>query len=391
MDLTWTAAQQEFREEVRTWLAEHVPKEPRPEDKAAGNAFDLAWQRAQFDGGWAGISWPTQFGGRGLDLIEQLIWHEEYALAGAPDVGTCLVGLTQAGPTLILTGDTEQQNQHLLPILRGEVTWCQGFSEPEAGSDLASLRTRAAIDGDDLVINGRKIWTSYGDLADYQELLVRTDPDAPRHHGISWVICDMRAPGIDVRPIETLHGERHFCEITYDNVRVPLRNVVGKLGEGWSVATATLSFERGTAFMADQIRLARRVDDLTEMARRTPAADGRRRAIDDDDIAHRLGRIRAEVAALRAMTYANVSRVGRQDRPGAESSIIRLYYSEAWQRLYRLGVAIAGDAAVQFDRHDPDGQWPWENLNSLRATIAAGTKDIQRNIIGERLLGLPRE
>jgi alkylation response protein AidB-like acyl-CoA dehydrogenase len=390
MDLTWTSDQRQFREAVRTWLAEHVPSHPRPENKADARAYDLEWQRTQFDGGWAGIAWPTEFGGKGLDLLDQLIWYEEYARAGAPDVGTALVGLTQAGPTLMLHGTPDQRLAHLTPILRGEVIWCQGFSEPEAGSDLASLRTRAVLDGDRLVINGRKIWTSYADLADYQELLVRTDPEASRHHGISWVVCDMRAPGIEVRPIETLHGERHFCEVTYSDVRIPLENVVGEVNDGWTVAMATLSFERGTAFVADQIKLAQRVDELIEVARGVPAPDGRRRAIEDDEIARQLGRLRAEVTALRAMTYANISRARQRGRPGPESSIIRLYYSQVWQRLYRVALDIAGDASVQLDRDSSDGRWAWEYLNSLRATIAAGTKDIQRNIIGERLLGLPR-
>jgi alkylation response protein AidB-like acyl-CoA dehydrogenase len=390
VDLNLTADQEEFRDEVRTWLSENVPKEARPDDKLEGREFDKAWQRTQYDAGWAGIAWPTEFGGRGLDLIEQLIWYEEYAHSGAPDVGTSLVGLTQAGPTLTLKGSPEQRQEHLGAILRGETVWCQGFSEPEAGSDLASLRTRGRVDGDHFVVSGRKIWTSYADLADFQELLVRTDPDQARHKGISWVICDMHAPGIDVQPIETVHGERHFCEVTYDDVRIPLSHVVGGLHDGWQVAMTTLSFERGSAFIADQIRLARQVEKLIAFAKRVPAPDGRRRAIEDDELRRRLGRIRAEVAALRAMTYANVSRVVRQGRPGPESSMVRLYYSQAWQQLYRLAVDVSGDSALALDRQSEEGRWTWEFLNSLRATIAAGTKDIQRNIIGERLLGLPR-
>lgn len=282
----------------------------------------------------------------------------------------------------------EQRQTHLPKILRGEVVWCQGFSEPEAGSDLASLKTRAVIDGDDLVVNGQKIWTSYANVADYQELLVRTDPAAPKHKGISWLVCDMHLPGIDVRPITTLHGEQHFCEVFYDDVRIPLKNVVGELNDGWSVAMSTLSFERGTAFMADQIELAHELERILEAAQRLPGPTGNERAIDDDEIRRRLARTRAEVAALRSMTYMNVSRIARQQTPGPEGSQIRFYYSQVLRRMYDLAMDVLGDSSIVDDGAQHDAIFGY--LNSFRASIAAGTKDIQRNIIGERILGLPR-
>jgi alkylation response protein AidB-like acyl-CoA dehydrogenase len=352
----------------------------------------MAWQRRMHDAGWAGINWPKEYGGRGAPLMEQLVWYEEYARVGAPDVTTGFVGLKHAGPTLIACGSEEQKAYHLPRILRGDVVWCQGFSEPNAGSDLASLQTRAEIDGDHLVVNGQKIWTSFGHVAEFQELLVRTDPNAPRPHaGITWVICPMDAPGLDIRPIKTLAGNSDFCEVFYDNVRIPLANVVGKLNDGWRVAMATLSFERGTAFMSEQVRMARRLDELIEVARRTPGADGRR-AIDDDEIARRLALAAAEVEAMRAMTYRSLSVAARTGMPGAEASMIRLFFSELIQRIDALAMEILGPAALGGFRADgaPTGEWVERYLTGLSQTIGGGTKEIQRNIIGERVLGLPR-
>jgi alkylation response protein AidB-like acyl-CoA dehydrogenase len=249
------------------------------------------------------------------------------------------------------------------------------------------------------VVTGEKIWTSYGDVADWQELLVRTSPGAARHRGISWVICDMRTPGIEARPIRTMAGGSDFCEVFYDEVRIPLANVVGDIDDGWSVAMSTLSFERGTAFMAEQVRLAQTVEDLTAAAAEVKAPDGRRPAIADDEIARRLARAAAEVAALRAMTYASVSRAraaGPGVQPGPEASLVRLLYGELEQRVARLAMDIFGADSASVTMFAETGgaelrrPWVFEYLMSFQATIAAGTKDIQRNIIGERVLGLPR-
>jgi alkylation response protein AidB-like acyl-CoA dehydrogenase len=387
MNLNFTKEDIEFRDEARTWLEEHVPTEPPPDALQALREFDLDWQRTQYEGGWAGISWPKQYGGRGLSVIQQLIWHEEYASAGAPNIGSCFVGMNHAGPTLIECANDAQKAEHLPLILRGEVIWCQGFSEPDAGSDLASLRTRALIDGDELVVNGRKIWTSYSPIADFQELLVRTGSLESRHRGLTWVICDMTAPGITIRPIPNVNGIVHFAEVTYDEVRVPLEKVVGKIGEGWNVAMATLSFERGSAFIAHQIELSRTIEDLMNLARETSMSDGRR-AIEDDETGRRLALARAEASALRAMTYRAVSRALVERRPGPEGSMIRLYYSELVQRVHRLGYDIAVGYSTDGNLSGPLAR---DYLDSLARTIGGGSKEIQRNIIGERVLGLPRQ
>jgi alkylation response protein AidB-like acyl-CoA dehydrogenase len=381
MDLDFSVEQGDFREEVRTWLAEHKPAGPRPSDHAGIRAYDLGWQRAQYEGGWAGISWPQEYGGRGLSLLEQLIWHEEYGRAGLPVMDSTFVGLNHAGPTLMQCATGEQQAAHLPPILRGDVVWCQGFSEPEAGSDLASLRTRAVVDGDELVVTGQKIWTSSAFVADWQELLVRADPAASKHRGITWVICDMRSPGIEVRPIQSIDGEREFCEVFYDEVRIPLSNVVGSLNEGWKVAMSTLSFERGTAST---------VENLIALAADRPGPLGHGTALTDESLAVRLATARAEVAALRAMTYAGISRGARGGTPGPEGSIVKLYFSELEKRVARLSMDLLGPDALRFVSKWLPGGWTGDYFRSFASTIGGGTSEIQRNIIGDRVLGLPR-
>ncbi|MGD9794832.1 MAG: acyl-CoA dehydrogenase family protein [Acidimicrobiia bacterium] len=392
MDLNFTAAEREFRDEVRTWLRANVPVEERPHEPVAMRAFDLEWQRRQYDGGWAGIAWPTEFGGRGLSTMQQLIWFEEYALAGAPWIGACFVGINHGGPTLIARGNDAQKSFHLPRILRGDVVWCQGFSEPNAGSDLASLTTRAVVDGDELVVTGQKIWTSFADVADWQELLVRTDPDALKHKGITWAICDMHSPGIEIRPIATMARVAEFCEVFYNEVRIPLSNVVGDVNDGWSVAMSTLSFERGTGFMAEIIELSRYVEELIEEAktRSAPGKANKRPAIADDELARRLAMARAGAASLRAMTYRAISRNERNGAPGPEASMLRLLYSTWLQATFRLSLDVLGPDALEFKPMRTKGGWSGTYLRSYASTIAGGTSEVQRNIIGERLLGLPR-
>jgi len=389
MDLEITAEDRAFRDEVRSWLHENVPRELRPEIGPEARAFDLAWQRKQFEGGWAGVAWPKEYGGRGLSLLQQMIWFEEYARAGGPYIGTCFVGINHAGPTLIARGSDAQKSFHLPKILRGDVVWCQGFSEPSAGSDLASLKTRAVLDGDALVVTGQKIWTSFAQLADYQELLVRTSTEGRKHHGITWVICDMKSPGIEVRPIVTMSGGAEFCEVFYENVRIPVANVVGKLDDGWGVAMSTLGIERGTGFIPEQMALAAEVEELIAEARVRVGPDGRRPAIADDEIARRLAQLRAEVAALRAMTLATVSRARRQPVPGPEGSLTKIFFSDIRQRMYKLAMEILGaDALVLTGMADG---WTRSYLRSYAATLGGGTSEIQRNIVAERILGLPKD
>ncbi|MBX3530250.1 MAG: acyl-CoA dehydrogenase family protein [Rhizobiaceae bacterium] len=389
MNLDFSSEEVQFRAEVRDWLRANAPREKRPIwDPQAMRAFDAEWQRRQYEGGWAGISWPREYGGRGLSTIQQLIWYEEYASAGAPVSSTFWIGLNHGGPTLIANGSDDQKTFHLPKILKGEAAWCQGFSEPNAGSDLASLKTRAVIDGDHLVVNGQKIWTSFAHIAEYQELLVRTDASGPKHKGITWVICDMRTPGISVKPIWNMAGTRNINQVFYDDVRIPLSNVVGKVDDGWRVALSTLSFERGTAFLANQLELSRAVDELIDHARVTPGPDGRRPAIADDEIAGKLAQLRAEVTALRAMTYRSISIVERNGGPGAEGSIIRLYHGELIQKVYRVAMELLGPRSLELEISHDDPVWGY--LDSFWHTIAGGTAEVQRNIIGERVLGLPK-
>lgn len=378
-----------FREEVREWLHAFRPREPRPGegDFAAQRAYDRAWQRAQYDGGWAGIAWPREYGGRGLSPTQQLIWCEEYASAQCPPVHDSVwMALNHAGPTLIMRGSEEQKAFHLPRILQGEATWCQGFSEPNAGSDLASLRARGVVDGDCLVVNGQKTWTTYAHLADYQELLVRTGPAGSRHRGLTWIICDMRLPGVTVRPIKALDGIYHNCECFYDDVRIPLSNIVGAMDEGWSVVLTTFGFERGPAAFSSFCQVAVAFEELVKYAR-APAASGARAAIDDDSIAERLGVARAQLQSLRALMYMMIGSAERGIELGAEGSIMHLPYTELEQSIFKLAIDILGPRGLL---RSTAKDWLAAYFKSFSATIAGGTSEIQRNIIGERLLGLPR-
>ena len=390
MDSKESEQERRFREEARDWLRSNVPHEPRPTAGEEMRDFDVAWQRTQFEGGWAGISWPVTYGGRGLSLVEQMIWVQEYAAADGPYAGCCYVGLNHGGPTLIERGSVSQRAEHLPKILRGEALWCQGFSEPDAGSDLASLRTSAVVDGDDLVVNGHKIWTSYAHFADYQELLVRTDP-SEKHRGITWVICDMHSPGVEIRPIAAMARVSHFCEVFYTDVRIPLSNIVGEINDGWSVAQTTFSFERGTGFIAEQLELVRTVDRLIELV---ADKDHRRRGSEELDLGvsidERLAIARAEVTALGAMTFALISKLDAAAERSIEGLLVRVFYAELVQRVNRLGLDVLGPERLEFHPWGSPNGWTGSFLRSFHTTIAGGTTDIGRNIIGERILKLPR-
>jgi alkylation response protein AidB-like acyl-CoA dehydrogenase len=384
-----TTEDRRFREEVRAWLHDNKPRDRRPSDHdfAAVMAYDRAWQRTQFDGGWAGIAWPAAYGGRGLAPRQQLIWCEEYARADCPLVHDSVwLALNHAGPTVAARGTEAQKAFHLPKILKGEATWCQGFSEPGSGSDLASLRVRAEIDGDHLVVNGQKTWTSYAHLCDYQELLVRTGPQEGRHRGITWVICDMRAPGVDVRPILALDGHYHNCDVFYDNVRIPLSNVVGEVDQGWSVVLTTFGFERGPAAFSSFCQMGVHFEEIIDYARSHRGADGRL-LVEDAVFAERLGVIRARLQSLRGLMFMMIASAEDDLDIGAEGSIMHLPYTELEQDLYKLTIDLQGAAAIS---RSTAPQWVDGYYKSFSATIAGGTSEIQRNIIGERLLGLPR-
>jgi alkylation response protein AidB-like acyl-CoA dehydrogenase len=366
----------------------NVPAGDRPHNLMEAGAFDRAWQRQLFNGGWAGINWPTAYGGCGLPLTQQMIWYEEYAKAGGPTPGTFFVAQAHAGPTLIALGSEEQKEKHLNAILRGDEVWCQGFSEPGSGSDLASLRTRGVVDGDHLVVSGQKIWTSYADAADFQELLVRTEAGSERHKGLSWVICDMRSQGITVHPIRQMTGEAEFCSVFYDDVRIPIANVVGEVGKGWATAMATLGFERGTAFIGDMVQLMLTVEELVTHAKGNPLPGAKRPAWTDDMVRRRLMTHRAEISALRAMNYANLSRYSNGETPGGEGSIVKVYTNEAAQAIARTALDIMGDRLL--DQTRSERSWWQSYLHHIVFAIGGGTPDIQREIIADRVLGLPR-
>lgn len=387
MDLRYGPDDEAFRATIRAWLAAEVPAHgapPATDDWPARRAYDTAWQRKLHDAGLAGIAWPRDFGGRGLPVSQQLVYLEEYARAAAPYVGVNFVGLMHAGPTLIAEGSDAQRAFHLPRILSGEDVWCQGFSEPQAGSDLASLRTRAERRGDAYVVSGQKIWSTRAHVADWCELLVRTDPDAPKHAGITWLILDMRAPGVTVRPMRTIDGDSHFCEVFLDEVRVPVENRVGAENDGWRVANVTLRFERGTAFAQHIINLRAQLVRVAKLARTRGGAR--------DDLRRRTGRLSASVEALWRMTQMCVSEAERTGLPSPLGSAVKLRYSELCQEIAELSVRVVGRpilGAVEIDDLATE-QIARDYLWSLQATIAAGTSQIQRNLIAQRILGMPR-
>jgi alkylation response protein AidB-like acyl-CoA dehydrogenase len=379
MQFEFTPDDASFRLEARAWLQANVPAGAAPHGGIAAREYALAWMRQRHASGWSGISWPSEFGGRGLSLERQMIWHEEYVLAKAPSpLDSTFVAVNHAGPTVIACGSQAQKAFHLPKILSGEVLWCQGFSEPGSGSDLASLKTFGEVRGDHLVVNGQKIWTSYADIADYQELLIRTEKGSRRHKGLSWVICDMKTPGITIRPIENLAGATHFAEVFYDDVHIPLTSVVGALHDGWNVAMKTLSFERTTAATALQLELTMKIGQLVELAS-SPESHA------SAALLHELAVTRAEAAALRALTYQTLF---KHPSTQFDGSIVRLFFAELSQKIHRLAMDLLGPDNVAFP---PSDDWPYAYLESFSETIAGGTSEIQRNIIGERILGLARE
>ncbi|ATW49112.1 acyl-CoA dehydrogenase family protein [Streptomyces peucetius] len=375
MDLAYTDAEEEYRSRLRDWLAvvlPELPPQPPPDDWPARRAYDTAWQRALYDAGYGEVHWDAS-------PTLRLIFLEETERAGAPYAGANFVGLLHAGPTIAAEGTPQQRERWLGPILRGDEIWCQGFSEPDAGSDLASLRTKAVRDGDAYVVTGSKIWTSHAEVADWCELLVRTDPAAPRHRGITWLAMPMDAPGITVRPLRTLAGSAEFAEMFLDEVRVPVAGRVGEENDGWRVTMVTLSFERGTAFAGEVVACRRTLAEVAAEAR----ANG---SWDDPAVRRRLGRLHAEFAALWRLIQWNVSAAAANGSvPGAGGSVFKLRYSHARQELYDAAAEVLGPDALDLSR-----PWTLQRLSSLSYTIAAGTSQIQRNIVAERILGLPK-
>jgi len=394
MDFRLSAAEEAFRLDVRRWLDATLPTvladANRRAPRSAADKIDAskAWQRTLFEGGWAGITWPREYGGRGTTLVEQLIFNEECAAAGAPDSINLAVALGLVGPTLVACGSEAQRARFLPRILRGDDIWCQGFSEPNAGSDLAGLRTRGEVRGDHIAVTGQKIWTSFAQYADWCILVVRTDAGAAKHRGLSFLLVDMKSPGITIRPLVEMTGEAWFNEVFFDEVKVPRDMVVGEIDKGWDVVVTTLAHERGGA--APHARLRRELSGLLELAHRH---QGAHTAAADPRVRQQIAQLAIEVQIAKLTAYRNVSGILRTGRPGPEGSILKLFWSEVEQRLMDLACAVLGPyAALQpgEPRAIDDGSWARELLWTRSATIYAGTSEVQRNIIAQRVLGLPR-
>ncbi len=396
MDLTLTPAEEKFRDECRAWLEAHVPRQwhdPAFHERltpAEEVEFLKQWQQMLYEGGWVGLAWPREYGGRGATFMEQVIFNQEMARAKPPPIINVL-GIMIAGPTIMVHGTDAQKRRYLSKILDAEEIWCQGFSEPNSGSDLASLTTRATLDGDEFVVNGQKIWNSFGHFAQQCLLLVRTDFDVPKHKGISALILDMHSPGVTVKPLRQITGDAEFNEVFFDNVRVPRANLVGELNDGWNVAITILMFERLNTASMLEVHTKIALDELIEKAKRT-MRNGRP-ATEDPLIRQKLAQAFIEVEILRLSAYRGITQLQRGQRPGPEGSIDKLFWSETSQRLYELALEILGPSGqlVKGSKWAIDGgRWPQQFLRARADTIAGGTSEIMRNIIGERVLGLPR-
>jgi acyl-CoA dehydrogenase len=384
MDLMFTPEQDEFREELRTWFAANAPTEEfDPPYTPRGLEQHKEWEARLFAAGYSAPAWPVEAGGMGKDLWGQLIYDEEYARHRLPE-RLNKMGLLHGGPTVMAHGTPEQKRDWLPGILDCSDIWCQGFSEPDAGSDLASLRTTAIVDGDHMVINGQKTWTSNGPFASRIFALVRTDPSAPKHQGISFVVFDLDQPGVDLRPMRQLHAKAGFAEVFFDNVTVPLANVVGGLNNGWRVAATSLRLERGTG-RGTHTRLTQSLDGLVSTLRETP----------EDAVPHaRLGSLRAWTYAYVQATYALTDRITRGGDDGVPSSVNKLMWSETQTAIYEAHLDALGADAEILDSIGPEGEFLGtirDYWHSRAGEIFAGTSEIQRNIIAERGLGLPRE
>lgn len=391
-----------YRQQVRTFLAENLPKDWRGIGSLEGEEYEKffkSWRAIIAKAGFLAPGWPKEYGGGGLSAIEQVIVAEEFTRAGAPTGSqNDVFGIQMLGNTMLLFG-TEEQKRHYLPrIISGDDIWCQGYSEPNAGSDLSNVGLKAELDGDEWVLNGQKIWTSSGHLADHIFTLARTDADAPKHKGISFLLVDMRQPGIEVRPIKMISGEKEFNEVFYTDVRVPKENVVGGVNNGWAVAMGLLGFERGEAAATAPIRFAAELDRLLELAKeRGVTKDARMR--------QHLANAHIKVQVMRFIGMRTLTRFLGGHHPGPESAIFKVFWSEYHRKITELSLEVLGmDALVPVGRRsssafqtddvgapNSSNSWVMTFLHARAGTIYAGSSEIQRNILGEMVLGLPKE
>lgn len=393
MDFDYTSQEETFRQEIRAWLAANPPEGYDPGtflhlDLDARFALQLDWQRKLYRAGWVGIHWPKAYGGRGATVMEQTIYRQEMVRARLPEVAN-FMGIRIAGPTLIHWGTEEQKQRYIPTILNGEEIWCQGYSEPGAGSDIASLQTRADEEGDDFVLNGQKVWTSYAQYARFCLLLARTDPAAPKHQGISCFVVDMHTPGITVRPLRQINGDAEFNEVFFDNVRVPKGNLIGAKNQGWQVAMTTLMFERVTFDVLSPVEAV--LEQLIAVVKR--AVTDRDTVVVDTSVRQQVARFYTELQAVKYSSLRQLTRQLRGNPPGPESSLVKLAASELNQRVVLFATALLGSAGQVVSGSEQaidGGYWMHCALSTHLYTIAGGTSEIQRNIVGERVLGLPK-
>jgi alkylation response protein AidB-like acyl-CoA dehydrogenase len=397
MDFDFTPEQEAFRQEVTEWLRVNLPDDLRGRGFAASRADRAhvdrlrAWQKKMYGAGYVGMDWPREFGGRGASLVEQIILYEEMARAQSPQPVN-RGGLSMLGPTLMKYGTEAQQKRFLPKILTAEEIWCQGFSEPNAGSDLANLQTRAVRDGDGFAVSGQKVWTSMAHVADWGFFLVRTDPAAPKHKGITFLLVDMKSPGITVRPLRQMTGEAEFNEVFLDNVRVPVENVVGEMDRGWEVAITTLAYERDLLTFIRNISLRNALDRLIELARRVKINGGR--AADNPVLRQKLAALVINEKCLQLNNYRSLTKILKGGQPGPEGSISKLFWSQVDQELAEAATELLGlsSQVTHGSEWAPDGgQWAFYCLLARASGIRAGTSEILKNILGERVLGLPKD
>ena len=397
MDFRLTPAQEAFRDEVREWLKRNLPQEwtsrvvGGPDvPRAEAYAFLRQWQKKLYAAGFIGLTWPKEYGGRGLTFMEELILHEELALVKAPPVLNIL-GIGMAGPTIIAYGTPEQKQRHLAKILSCDEIWCQGYSEPNAGSDLAALQCRAVRDGNDFVVVGQKVWTSLAQAADWMMLLARTDPNAPKHKGITYFLLDMRSPGVSVRPLRQLTGDAEFNEVFFENVRVPGEHVLGGVNNGWEVGITTLMYERLALGFGLQVRLRIALDALIGLARRTTRNGSS--ATQDPVMRQKLAQLWIDTEVFKYTGARAVTKLLKGEMPGAEASAGKIWWCETHQRLQELAMELLGpyhQLMAGTDWAVDQGLWQYTFLRSRANSVEGGTTEIQKNIVGERVLGLPR-
>jgi alkylation response protein AidB-like acyl-CoA dehydrogenase len=393
LDLNLSPEERQFRDELRAWLEANSPKDwDQWREKPLEESFPYlrAWQRKLYGGGWAAVSWPKEYGGRSASLMEQAIFWEEMARVEAPPMANSL-GLGLIGPTIIAYGTEEQRERYIPRILSAEEIWCQGFSEPNAGSDLAALQTEAHLDGDHYIVNGQKVWTSYGWVGNWCELVVRTDANVPKHKGLTVLLVDMKSQGVEVRPLRQMTGESEFNELFFRDVRVPVANVLGKVNDGWNVAVSTLMHERGSYGARLHPLFKRNINRLIELSRNF--RKNGHSAAEDPITRQKLAQCYAEIEIMRLNQMRAFSRISATGIPGPEGSIQKIFWSELNQRMQQIAQELMGPYGqlLAGDSHAVDkGFWSYNYLRTRGNTIEAGTSEVQRNIIGHFVLGLPR-